>query len=89
MKSIGHRVKYVKFGDKVFDGFLLSRRLGLDSNDFSVSINDDYTTFTTRGHGHGLGLSEYGAEGMARSGYNYQQILNHYYPNTILTKKRG
>lgn len=89
MKTIGHRVKYVKFGEKVFDGFILARRLGLDSNDFSVSIEDDYTIFTTRGHGHGLGLSKYGAEGMAKSGYTYQQILNHYYPNTYLTKKEA
>ena len=87
VKSIGHRVMYVKFGDKVFDGLILARRLGLNSNDFSVSIEDDYTSFTTRGHGHGLGLSKYGAEGMAKSGYNYHQILNHYYPNTYIQKQ--
>lgn len=87
VKSIGHRVLYVKFGDKVFDGLILARRLGLNSNDFSISIEDDYTTFTTRGHGHGLGLSKYGAEGMAKAGYNYRQILNHYYPNTYIHKQ--
>lgn len=86
MKTIGHRVKYVKFGDKVFDGLILSNRLGLDSNDFTVSIEDNYTTFITRGHGHGLGLSKYGAEAMARSGYNYRQIISHYYPNTYIEK---
>lgn len=87
VKTIGHRVKYVKFGDKVFDGLILARRLGLNSNDFSISIEDSYTTFTTRGHGHGLGLSKYGAEGMAKAGYNYRQILEHYYPNTYLQKE--
>lgn len=87
MKTIGHRVKYIRFGDKVFDGLLLARRLGLNSNDFSVSIGRDATTFTTRGYGHGLGLSKYGAEGMAKSGYNYYQILNHYYPNTYIEKE--
>ncbi len=87
MKTIGHRVKYIRFGDKVFDGLLLARRLGLDSNDFSVSIGKNATTFTTRGHGHGLGLSKYGAEGMAKAGYNYHQILNHYYPNTYIEKE--
>lgn len=86
IKSIGHRVLYVKFGDKVFDGLILAKRLGLNSNDFSVSIGDDYTAFTTRGHGHGLGLSKYGAEGMAKAGYSYKQILNHYYPNTYISK---
>ena len=86
MKTIGHRVKYIKFDDKVFDGLILSSRLGLNSNDFTVSIEDGYTTFTTRGHGHGLGLSKYGAEAMARSGYNYKQIISHYYPNTYIEK---
>lgn len=86
IKSIGHRVLYVKFGDKVFDGLIIAKRLGLNSNDFSVSIEDDYTEFTTRGHGHGLGLSKYGAEGMAKAGYTYKQILDHYYPNTYITK---
>jgi len=86
MKTIGHRVKYIKFDNKVFDGLILSNRLGLNSNDFTVSIEDDYTTFTTYGHGHGLGLSKYGAETMARSGYNYRQIILHYYPNTYIEK---
>lgn len=86
MKTIGHRVKYVKFGDKVFDGLILSNRLGLNSNDFTVSIHDDYTTFTTYGHGHGLGLSKYGAEAMAKAGYSYRQIISHYYPNTYIEK---
>lgn len=87
MQTIGHRVKYIQFGDKVFDGLLLARRLGLNSNDFSVSIGDKATTFTTRGYGHGLGLSKYGAEGMARAGYTYKQILEHYYPNTYIEKE--
>ena len=87
MKTIGHRVKYIRFGDKVFDGLLLARRLGLNSNDFSVSIGKNATTFTTRGYGHGLGLSKYGAEGMAKAGYNYKQILNHYYPNAYIEKE--
>lgn len=86
MKTIGHRVKYVQFGDKVFDGLILSNRLGLDSNDFTVTVDKQYTTFTTHGYGHGLGLSKYGAEAMARAGYSYREIINHYYPNTYIEK---
>ncbi len=86
MKTIGHRVKYIKFDDKVFDGLILSNRLGLNSNDFTVHVEDEYTTFTTFGHGHGLGLSKYGAEAMAKSGYNYKEIISHYYPNTYIEK---
>lgn len=86
IKTIGHRVKYIKFDDKVFDGLILGNRLGLNSNDYTVSIEDNYTTFISRGHGHGLGLSKYGAEAMAKSGYNYKQIISHYYPNTTIEK---
>jgi len=86
MKTIGHRVKYIKFDNKVFDGLILSNRLGLNSNDFTVSIENNYTIFITRGNGHGLGLSKYGAEAMARAGYNYKEIIKHYYPNTYIEK---
>lgn len=82
----GNNVLYIKFGDKVFDGLILSRTLGLISNHFTVQINDDYTLFLTRGCGHGLGLSKCGAKVMADSGYDYKQILKHYYPNTELEK---
>ena len=39
---------------------------------------------TTKGYGHGVGMSQYGANGMAKNGYNYKDILTHYYPGTIL-----
>lgn len=87
-KTKGNCVKYIKFNNKVFDGLILSRRLALNSNDFSVQIKRNSTIFTTKGHGSGLGLSKYGAEGMANSGYNYKQILNHYYQNTYIEKEK-
>ena len=82
----GNNVLYIKFANKVFDGLILSRTLGLISNHFTVSIHDSYTLFLTRGCGHGLGLSKCGAKVMADSGYNYKEILGHYYPNTELRK---
>ena len=82
----GNNVLYIKFGDKVFDGLILSRTLGLISNHFTVQVHDNYTLFLTRGCGHGLGLSKCGAKVMADSGYNYKEILGHYYPNTELRK---
>lgn len=81
-----NNVLYIKFDNKVFDGLILGRTLGLISNHFTVSINDNYTLFLTRGCGHGLGLSKCGALVMTKSGYNYKEVLNHYYPNTILKK---
>lgn len=82
----GNNVRYIQFGNKVFDGLILSRTLGLLSNHFTVQVHDDYTTFLTKGCGLGLGLSKCGAKAMAESGYNYKQILSHYYPNTTLEK---
>lgn len=42
--------------------------------------------FTGKGFGHGLGMSQWGAKGMADEGYDYKQILQHYYRNTTITK---
>lgn len=81
-----YNVLYIQFGNKVFDGLILARALGLISNCYTVEVNRDYTTFLTKGCGHGLGLSKCGARAMAESGYTYQQILTHYYPNTKLVK---
>ncbi len=86
-RTEGSRVKYIKFNDKVFDGFILGSKLGLPSNDYSVEVHDDDTLFTVRGFGHGLGLSKYGANGMAKQGYNYKQILEHYLPNTYIDRE--
>lgn len=84
LKTSGNRVKYIKFNNKVFDGQILSNRLALSSNDFIVSIGDTSTLFTTFGYGNGLGLSMYGANNMANNGFNYIEILHHYYPNTYI-----
>lgn len=82
----GNNVRYIQFGNKVFDGLMIARTLGLVSNNFTVQVHDDYTTFLTKGCGYGLGLSKCGALAMAESGYTYKQILSHYYPNTKLEK---
>ena len=44
---------------------------------------------TTKGYGHGVGMSQYGALGMAKEGYNYEEILNHYYKNTEIKKLKN
>ena len=68
----------------------LNRILGastLPSVNFVVAYNGNGTwTFTSYGRGHGVGMSQYGAYGYAtREGWNYQQILAHYFPGTVLT----
>ncbi len=81
-RTAGNRIDKIKINDKVFTGIELRNLLGLRSADFDIKIENGKTFITTRGYGHGVGMSQYGANGMAKEGYNYKQILEHYYPNT-------
>ena len=81
-RTAGNRIDKIKIDDKIFSGVELRNLLGLRSADFDIRIEDGKTIITTRGYGHGVGMSQYGANGMAKEGYNYKQILEHYYPNT-------
>ena len=60
-------------------------KLGLRSTDFDIVINESGVTITTRGYGHGVGMSQYGANGMAKEGYSYEEIVKYYYQNTEIT----
>lgn len=83
-RTTGNRVDKIQIDDKVFTGIELRNLLGLRSADFDIKIENGKTIFVTRGYGHGVGMSQYGANGMANEGYSYRQILAHYYPNTNL-----
>lgn len=86
-RNASGRVVQVKIGDKTFNGVNLRSLLGLKSTDFDLNVVDGNLVITTRGYGHGVGMSQYGANGMAKEGYNYEQILKHYYTNVDLVKK--
>lgn len=86
-KTAGDRVKEVTFSGKSFTGVKIRTLLGLKSADFDISQNGNNIVFTTRGYGHGVGLSQYGANGMAKAGYSYKQILMHYYTGVSLITK--
>ena len=47
----------------------------------------DKITFHTKGYGHGVGMSQYGAQGMALAGYNYLEIIKHYYQGVEIVNK--
>ncbi len=83
-RTSGNRINQIKIGDVIYSGVQLRNLLGLRSADFDIVITNGIATFVTRGYGHGVGMSQYGANGMANEGYSYQQILSHYYPNTTL-----
>lgn len=78
------RISRIKISDNYYTGIELRMLLGLRSTDFDITINHDNVIFTTRGYGHGVGMSQYGANGMANNGKTYVEILKHYYPGTTI-----
>ena len=80
-------VTLIKVGDLQLTGIQLREALGLRSSDFDFSYQDGSFTFTTLGYGHGVGLSQYGADYLARQGQTYQEILAHYYPESSLIER--
>ena len=82
----GGNIKEININGNNFSGKKVRELLGLRSADFDIGISDNNANITTRGYGHGVGMSQYGANGMANAGYSYKDILSHYYPGTTLTK---
>ena len=71
---------------KTFTGPRLRSALGLRSTAFSVSVDGKTITVTTRGFGHRVGMSQYGAQAMAQSGSSCAEILAHYYTGAELVR---
>ena len=74
-------VKSVKIGNLIYSGEEIRSMAGLKSASFDISVKGDDIVFTTRGYGHGVGMSQYGACYMANNGSDYRDILTHYYSN--------
>jgi len=77
-------VTKIHTGKEELSGSEFRMMLGLRSTSFTIAYKDDTIAITTHGYGHGAGLSQYGADYMARQGSDYKDILAHYYPNTLL-----
>lgn len=75
------RVATLSVGGKNYSGRQVREKLGLSSSCFTVEYVNNKYVFTTKGSGHGVGMSQYGAQGMALEGADYKEILNHYYTN--------
>ena len=85
-RNESNRINLIKFGDNTYTGVELRKLLNLRSADFDVLNIENGISIITRGYGHGVGMSQYGANGMAQAGYNYKQILNYYYTNVSVEK---
>ncbi len=73
------RVKTIKFGNHEISGVEARTLLGLKSTNFEITKENDKIKFTVKGYGHGVGMSQTGADAMAKQGKNYQDIINHFY----------
>lgn len=80
------RIDKITINNQEFKGTEVRKKLNLRSTDFNIIINKDIT-ITTKGYGHGVGMSQYGANGMAKDGFTYQEILNYYYKDIIIKKR--
>ena len=80
--TVGGGVDTMEICGKTYPGTELRSLLGLRSTAFTVTVSENAVTFTTRGYGHRVGMSQYGADAMAVQGRTYREILAHYYPGT-------
>ena len=83
--SATNRVNSITINNQEFKGTKIRSLLNLRSTDFDIDITDK-VTITTKGYGHGVGMSQYGANEMAKKGYTYEEILNYYYKGIDIVK---
>lgn len=76
----------IKTGDKALSGMEFRTALSLRSPNFTINFNGENFVIITKGYGHGVGMSQYGANSMAKDGATYREILSHYYPGTEIAE---
>ncbi|MEN1967700.1 stage II sporulation protein D [Lentibacillus sp. N15] len=85
-RTDGKRVSKLNIGGKEFTGKEIREKFDLRSSDFTIEQKNGHIIFTTKGFGHGIGMSQYGANGMAKDGKNYKDIVAHYYKGVKISK---
>lgn len=83
-KTNSGRVKYLNIDGNIFNGVNVRTILELRSTDFVFEKQETGINIITKGYGHGVGMSQYGANGMANNGYSYKDIILHYYTGVYL-----
>ena len=80
------RVKKLKINGVTLEGNTVVTNLKLKSNHFTIKLDNNKIYITTKGYGHGVGMSQYGAQAMALNGYKYDEILKYYYQGVEIKK---
>jgi len=78
-KTDSGRVATIRIGAQTLSGLTVRDKLELRSTNFTIEMHDDKMIFNTTGYGHGVGLSQYGANGMAQAGHDFRKILTTFY----------
>ena len=87
-KSENGRVEFLTVSNKKINSDEIVKKYGLRSGCFDVETNDENIVFSVFGYGHGVGMSQYGADCMAKNGSSYEEILLHYYKGCIIEKMK-
>ncbi len=86
VRASNNYVRSININGVTFTGLEVFNKLNLKSTDFVITVLDEVVSITTYGFGHGVGMSQYGAQGMAAKGYSYEEILKYYYQDTEIAK---
>ncbi len=81
----GDRIKTIKIGNLNLSGVEVRTMFGLKSAKFEIKIEDNNIKFSVIGYGHGVGMSQTGADSMAKQGKNCEEIIKHYYTGVKIT----
>lgn len=85
-KTNSNRIAKLKINNQEFSGRQIYQLLKIRSTDFEITKDENSIIIKTKGFGHGVGMSQYGANGMAKEGYTYKDILTYYYQGTNIKK---
>lgn len=80
------RTKEITINSTTFKGTEFRKLLNLRSTDFKIELDNNMVNITTKGYGHGVGMSQYGANGMAKDGFDCYTILKYYYKDIEFQK---
>ena len=81
------RVNYIYINNTKIKGTKFRTLLNLKSTDFNISVYNNLVKIETKGYGHGVGMSQYGANVLAKRGYSYDEILKYYYTGVNIVNK--
>ncbi|WP_194192413.1 stage II sporulation protein D [Clostridium chrysemydis] len=85
-RTDGGSVKSIKIGNKTIEGTKFRKLFDLKSANFELEFSKDAVTIKTKGYGHGVGMSQWGANVMGKAGKTFDYILKHYYKGTEISK---